>query len=169
MARGTPLTTVEKYAIRTMIEDKMPVAQIATKLGRSRSVVDKYIDAELSNTVRFIDSEEGFMPQEVEDALYKKLVDGGLTKMDALSTIKRMKGKMTQKVVMSEAVIDGLYRIATDKNPSIKDLMVTKTPSGRKGIAIMQQPASEALDKIKAIRPTRVVKDHIYRQEDHVE
>jgi predicted transcriptional regulator len=169
MARGPALTTVEKYAIQAMVEEKMPVSKIATKLGRSRNIIDKFIQEELSNTVKLIDGEEGFMPQEVEDALYKRLITGGLTKMDALSTIKRMKGKMTSKVVMSDEIIDALYKVALGKYTSVKDLMVTKTPGGRKGVAIMQESASSRMDLMRNSRPTRDVKDHIFRQEDAVE
>jgi hypothetical protein len=167
MARGTALTDVEKFAIQGMLEQSMSVTKIATKLRRSDSVVRKFIDENLKNTETFIDNEEGFMPADVEKALHKRLLQAGLAEMDAKSTIKRMKGKMTKKVEMSDANIDGLVRIALGM-ASVKDLLITKAQGGQKGVAIMTEGASQRFDDISGKRRPRDVKDHIFRQEDAI-
>lgn len=162
MARGNPITTAEKYAIRAMLEDGKTVKQIAQCLKRSETLVRKKIDEELKNTENFINSEKPLMSEEIRKTVLEKLVASGLSEFDAHSSINRIKNKIT--TVLTTKDVDKIVSwCLTHKSP--KDSFVTKTKNGRTGFAIMTESASEIVDELKAKRPNRF-DSCIYRQEN---
>jgi len=166
MARGTALTETEKWAITAMVEAGLSVTKIANKTARSETVVRKYIDENLSNVRELNAKENGFVPKDVEKAVYDKLIEQGMPKMDALSCIKYIKGKLTEPANLGH--VDYLVGVALKRiNPG--SLLTRKSEGGRKGIAIMNSTASETMDEIRRTRITsKNVDDHIFRQEHAV-
>ncbi len=166
MARGKALTEVEKFAIQAMLEQEMSVSRIAVKVGRAESTVTKFIKEELANLSSFIEDDQGFLPPAVEKLLLKRLLDGGLSKMDAVGTVNRVKGKLQSAVTLEQ--IDGLYHVAL-RHTSPKDLIVTEGQGGQKGVAIMTAGGSGRGDAIRETRRPRDLSGHIFRQEDAIE
>jgi predicted transcriptional regulator len=163
MARGTALTECEKWAITAMVEAGLSITKIANKTARSETVVRKYIDENLSNVRELNAKENGFIPKDVEKAVYDKLLEGGMAKMDAVACIKYMKSKLTEPTNLGH--VDYLVGVAQKKiNPGA--LLTRQSEGGRKGVVIMNKVASENMDKIRAARITnKNVDDHIFRQE----
>jgi len=163
MARGTALTETEKWAITAMVEAGLSITKIANKTARSETVVRKYIDENLPNIRELNAKESGFIPKDVEKAVYDKLLEEGMAKMDAVACIKYMKGKLTEPANMGH--VDYLVGVAQKRiNPGA--LLTRGTESGRKGIAVMNSAASETMDKIRSNRvTTKNVDDHIFKQE----
>ena len=163
MARGPALTDMEKYAIRAMLEDGLTIAKIAAKTRRSESLVRKYIDNDLKTTEQFLEKDKDMVPPEVEKEVLKSLIGAGLTEFDAQSVINVVKKKFTKPVTIDD--VEAMYKYCLNhKTP--KDLFITKSEGGRKGIAVMTKGASDKMDAIRANRKPRDLSGHIFRQED---
>ncbi len=163
MARGKPLTDVEKWAIKGMMESGLSIGKIATKMGRSDTLVRGYVDDDLSQLKQLIDEEEGNLPKDVAEAVFNKLVESGLEKIDAVSCINFVRSKLTEPANIGH--VD--YIVARClKKTNIRAMFVTNAEGGRKGIAVMTKAASEQLDEVRKNRKaSRNVDDHIFKQE----
>lgn len=162
MARGTALTNVEKYAIQGLLSQNLSIGAIATKIGRSDTLVRKYVDEELSEFKKLIEEESGHLPKDVEKAVYDKLLSIGMDKLNATSCIKYVRSKLTETVTMDK--VDHIVN-ACLKRVNVRSLFITKGEGGRKGVTVMTSGAGQVLDDRRQNRTVRNVDDHIFKQE----
>ncbi len=162
MARGAGLTNTEKWAIKGMLEAGYSIGKIATQMARSDTVVRKYVEEELSQLKELLDEEAGNLPKDVAKAVYDKLLENGMEKMDALSCINYVRSKLTEAATMEHVgyIVDKCL-----KKTNIRSMFVTKAEGGRGGIAVMTPGAGQVLDERKQSRSVRNVDDHIFKQE----
>lgn len=165
MARGKPITVAERHAIRSMLEDKLPISKIATLIKRSESLVRKYVQTELQNTMEFMDADSPLISEATEKLLYKRLSEAGMKEFDVASSINHCKKKLKEPVGIEQ--IDALVSYCINhKTP--KELMITSTEGRNKGVAVMTQAASQRIEDEKAHRSSRIDDSCIFRQEDSV-
>lgn len=162
MARGKPLTNVEKYAIQGLISKGMSIGQIAVKIARSDTLVRKYVDEELSQLKELVDEDLGYLPKDVAKAVYDGLLEHGMDKVDAVSCIDYIRSKLTETATMDHVgfIIDKCL-----KKTNIRSMFVRKAEGGREGIAVMNKGTSEVLDELRKNRKSKNMDDCIFKQE----
>ncbi len=162
MARGTALTNVEKYAIKQLMSEGLSIGTIATKISRSDTLVRKYVEQELGQFKELVDEETGHLPKDVAKAVYDKLIEQGMEKVDAVACIKFVRSKLTETATMDHV---GYIVGKCLGKVNIRSMFITQGEGGRKGVAVMTPGAGEVLDEIKKNRGVRHVSDHIFKQE----
>jgi len=186
MASGR-LSLTEKYAIQGMVNQGIDVSEIASQLGRKTPTIQKYIDGELSEltsniataqlqstdipqseTTEVLDVDEHddvvvLSEQMYNDTLYK-LRNAGMELGDAREILDRT----VRKLLGEPATADEMYGYCL-RNLNAKDVMVTRSAGGRKGVAMMTKAASERGDESKnrPRQPGRGVRGRIFRPKDN--
>lgn len=171
MAQGK-LSVTEKYAIQGMLHQKKTIAEIAVALARSEGVVKKYVDNELSSlqdtiakvqmdaVVPDVEEPKFKLSEELYEEVIHKLRTAGLYREDAKEILDRTLGKLTFQPENSQQVY-----VLCIRNLNAKDVMNTRTASGKKGVAIMNAAASERGDESrkKAKPESRSARGNVYK------
>jgi len=153
MAKGK-LTLNEKYAIQGMLHSKKSVKEIQAQLERPNSkAVESYINDELSRiqdsiVKANIPSDEDIFQAEVSQETFTeavhKLVRDGMGREDAEALVNTTLDQLNMDPDNGQQ----LYTLAIQhKSVLAKTFMVTKTQSGKDGVAIMTNPASSRGDE----------------------
>lgn len=158
MARGEPLSRAEKYAIKAMFDEGLSAKDMAKHLRRTEPFVKRYLDSEFGATEQVT---KDFLVEDVEQKLFKKLRDNGMTALDAGSSINRLRRQMTARI----DDVDVLYNWCVN-NISVKDMMITRSEGKKKGLAIMTGAASMKEDDVKTTRKVRDTSAHIFKPHD---
>jgi len=174
------LNNTEKYIVKGMLSDKIAVVDIAKKLGKTKTIVQNYIDTELDQVcANVVKGRMDASKAEYEDddtkgstttslTIYKatsdRLLEAGVTQQDATNLIKAVE-TLSKKNNVVYTTVDECFT-ACIMRMRAGNFMLKKTVGGREGIAIMTGAASGRTDASKKKAPTtrsRSSKGHIYR------
>lgn len=174
MAKGK-LSVTEKYTIQGMLHDGKSTKEIAELLSRTETIIDNYVNKELASlqeTVAKAQSqavEETVPTIEVSEEMFDEVVHklrqaAGMLKEDATELLNRT----IRKLKLEPDNSNQLY-VWCIRNLNAKDVMGTRTASGRKGVAIMTTAGSQRSDEFKKrIKSTsRSAKGHVFQPKEN--
>lgn len=145
MAKKTPLTELEKFAIRGMVGENKNVDEIKELLDRSQGsrVIENFINEEELLTKE--KSEEDHIMSEWKDVIQQtinNLVKGGVDRLDAEKTVHdTIKHHIDLENSTPEP--DTIQSAITKHNKTARDLMKRKTENGQSGVTTMTGAASQ--------------------------
>jgi IS30 family transposase len=176
MARGTPLTIAEKHAIKSMVSENMETSKIALHLGRTSRFIQKYIDKELStvsskeeevnptNTVPVATGRKVYLPEDVEQKAFRELLNQGWEPQAAMESLKKLKNRLVTPVEDYNVVVNFCKR-----NRGVKNMFVTKSSGGKKGVTIMTGGAAQKGDDSRNQSRLRDTSTFLYSQPEKPE
>lgn len=161
------LSKVEQLAINGGLSNNMSVEDIAKSLDRSEAIINRYIkkiEKERKQEAKKqaeekveSNNDNSEFNDKLFSAVRKRLINSGLTNLDA----DKILGKLLGKTFETE---DQLFA-ACIRNMKAGDFFTKKSQGGREGIAIMNGGVSARLDEAKKAGPkhSRHVRGNIFK------
>lgn len=164
MTKGR-FSEVEKMAMLHLVSEGLGVDEIAEKLGRRPSTIQKHMPEIKPDTKVEVEVEEDVFV--IDDShlekVKKDLIKAGVTNSDSDIVIQKTVDKAKEKgKVYKGANAHKAFYADCIKNMRAGNFMIKKTQGGREGVAIMTPAASQKSDSSRGSRLSRKAEGNLF-------